>query len=142
MVGASKPGSRVMLQLFRRGATREVAVQVAEFEPERTTRRARADTPAAPPAAKTALGLGVSDLTDAQKRELRLKGGVKVDAVDGAASKAGVLEGDIIVSIDNVEVTDAKQFAAISGKVDKAKPVSVLVRRGDAVNFVIIRPPR
>ncbi len=142
MVGASKPGSKVTLQVFRRGATRDVAVTVAEFEPERTTRRARADTPAAPPAAKTALGLGVSELTDAQKRELRLKGGVKVDAVDGAAAKAGILEGDIIVSIDNVEVTDAKQFAAISAKVDKAKPVSVLVRRGDAVNFVIIRPPR
>ena len=67
-------------------------------------------------------------------------GGVKVDGVEGAAQRAGVQEGDIIVSIDNTEVTDAKQFNAITAKLDKTKPVSLLVRRGEAVNFVVIRP--
>ena len=84
----------------------------------------------------------MSDLTDAQKRELRLKGGVRVDAVEGPASRAGVREGDIILAMDNAEVTDAKQFGAAAAKLDKAKAVSVLVRRGEWVNYLVIRPGR
>ena len=84
----------------------------------------------------------MSDLTDAQKKELRLRGGVRVDAVDGAAARAGLREGDIILSVDNAEVTDTKQFAATVTKVEKARAVSVLVRRGDAVNYFVIRPNR
>jgi serine protease Do len=51
----------------------------------------------------------------------------------------------VILSIDNVEVNDSKQFAAASAKAekaDKSKPVSVLVRRGEWVNFIVVRPNR
>jgi len=78
-------------------------------------------------------------LTDAQKRELRLRGGVRVDAVEGPAARAGLREGDIILSMDNAEISDSKQFAAAAAKADKAKPVTVLVRRGDWVNYIVIR---
>jgi serine protease Do len=84
----------------------------------------------------------VSDLGDAQKKELRVRGGVRVDAVDGAAARAGMREGDVILSIDNAEVADAKQFAAAAAKADKGKAISVLVRRGDWTNYVIIRPAK
>jgi hypothetical protein len=46
----------------------------------------------------------VSDLTDAQKKELKVKGGVKVDAVSDAAAKAGLREGDVILAVGNIEV--------------------------------------
>jgi len=39
-------------------------------------------------------------------------------------------------------VTSAKQFDAVVAKLDKSRPVTVLVRRGDAVNFLIIRPAK
>ena len=71
---------------------------------------------------------------------MKVKGGVRVDAVDGPAARAGVREGDVILSIDNNEVTNAKQFESIVGKLDKTKPISVLVRRSDWVNYVVIRP--
>jgi serine protease Do len=38
------------------------------------------------------LGLTVSELTDSQKKELKLKGGVKVDSVSDAAQRAGIRE--------------------------------------------------
>lgn len=143
LIGGLKPGSRATLQVFRRGSTKDLSVTIAEFEADRPARRAGSEPGSTPPAtAKTALGLTVSDLTDAQKRELRLKGGVRVDAVEGPASRAGVREGDIILAMDNAEVTDAKQFGAAAAKLDKAKAVSVLVRRGEWVNYLVIRPGR
>ena len=86
LIGDIKPGSKATLQVFRRGSTKDISVTVAEFEAERPARRA--SEPAAPPAQKSVLGLSVADLTDAQKRELRLRGGVRVEAVDGAAARA------------------------------------------------------
>ena len=87
IVGGLKPGARAALQVFRRGAVRDLTVSIAEFEPEKPTRRAAAEPGSAPPAVvKSALGITVSDLSDAQKRELRVRSGVRVDGVDGAAA--------------------------------------------------------
>jgi len=144
MVGMTKPGSKAVLQLFRRGAYRDVSVTVIEFEADRTAASAasRGDAPKAPVAAPGMLGLTVADLSDAQRRDLKLKGGVRVEAVDGAAARAGVREGDVLLSIDNVEIANVRQFEAATAKLDKSKVVTVLVRRGDTVNFLIIRPAR
>ena len=141
IIGGIKPGSRATLTVFRRGATRDLSVTVVEFEDDRPQRRAQAE-PNSGSAAKTALGLTVSDLSEAQKRELRVRGGVRVDAVEGAAARAGLREGDVVLSVDNTEVTDSKQFAGIAAKVEKSRAVSVLVRRGEWVNYLVIRPSR
>jgi serine protease Do len=143
IIGGMKPGSRASLQVFRRGASRDLNVTVAEFEAERPTRVAGEREGARPtPPATTSLGMAVSDLTDAQKRELRVKGGVKVDSVDGVAARAGVREGDIVLSLDNTEISGARQFEALVGRLDKSKPVTLLIRRGESANFVVIRPVR
>jgi serine protease Do len=140
LIGNTKPGTKTTLQVFRRGTTRDITVTVAEFEADRPVRRA--SDPSTPPAQKSALGLSVADLSDAQKRELRLRGGVRVEAVDGAAARAGLREGDVLLSIDNTEISDVKQFNQLAQKAEKAKAVSVLVRRGEAVNYLVIRPNR
>ena len=73
---------------------------------------------------------------------LKLRGGVRVDAVDGPAARAGLREGDVVLALDNTEITDLKQFLAVAGKVEKARAVSVMVRRGEWVNYLVIRPGR
>ena len=118
-----------------------MALTVVEFEADRPARRAASEPSATPsPVVQSVLGLTVSDLNDAQKKELRVRGGVKVDAVDGAAARAGLREGDVILSIDNTEVADSKQFSAAAAKAEKSRAISVLVRRGDWANYLIIRP--
>ncbi len=139
LVGGLKPGSKAVMQVFRRGATRELTVNIGEFEAERPARRAAAEPNAPPAAAKSTLGLGVSDLTEAQKRELRVKGGVRVDSVEGPASRAGLREGDVILSLDNTEITDLRQFNATVQRLEKSRAVTALVRRGEWVNYVVIR---
>jgi serine protease Do len=141
IVGNIKPGSKATLQVYRRGSYRDLSVVVAELEPEKTmARRAPERDNAKPPVAVGTLGLAVSDLTDAQKHELKVKNGVRVETAEGEAARAGVREGDVIVTIDNVEVVSAKQFDTVVSKIDKVKSVTLLVRRGDAANFLILRP--
>jgi serine protease Do len=140
IVGATMPGARAALQVFRRGSIKDIGVTVAEFEPDRPVKRAAGEPGGAPQPTKSALGITVSELGDVQKKELRLRGGVKVDAVEGAAARAGLREGDIILSIDNTEVADSRQFAAAAAKAEKARSVSVLVRRGEWTNYLVIRP--
>ncbi|MBW8714773.1 MAG: Do family serine endopeptidase, partial [Variovorax paradoxus] len=146
LVGNTKPGTKSTLTVFRRGASRDLSVTIAEIEPDKPGKRAGdRDEPAPKPPASAAaksLGLAVSDLTDAQKKELKLKGGVKVDAASDAAARAGLREGDIILSVGNVEVSNAREFESAIGKADKSKALSVLFRRGDWAQYALIRPAR
>jgi serine protease Do len=142
IVGGVKPGSKAVLQVFRRGAYKELSVVVAEVEPDRSARVAGQGESKPQPAVVGTLGIAVSDLSDAQKRELKLKNGVRVETVEGAAQRAGLREGDVVLSLDNTEITSAKQFESAVSKLDRTKPVTALVRRGDTVNFLIIRPAR
>ena len=141
IIGGIKPGSRIKLQVFRRGDYRDMTVTVAEFEADQPSRAAQSEG-GANPATKSALGLSVSELTDAQRRELKIRGGVRVDAVDGAAARAGLREGDVILTLDNTEITDLKQFLAVAAKAEKSRAVSVMVRRGEWVDYLVIRPTR
>ena len=88
------------------------------------------------------IGLVVSELPEALKKELKLKGGVKVDASEGAAARAGLREGDVILAIANTEVSSVKDFEAVLAKTDKSKVINVLFRRGEVAQFALIRPLR
>ena len=140
IVGGVKPGTKVNVQVFRRGAYRDLSVTVAEVEAERATRTAERESK--PKASVDTIGLVVADLTEAQKRELKIKSGVRVEAADGIAARAGLREGDVILSVDNTEVTSAKQFEGVVAKLEKSRSVTVLVKRGDAANFIVIKPTR
>jgi serine protease Do len=142
IVGATKPGARSTLQVFRRGNQRDLTVTVAELEDEQPRRTSERGGESKPQATAGGLGLTVSDLSDAQRRELKVKNGVRVESADGAAARAGLREGDVILSLDNAEIASSKQFESVVAKIDKNKPVSVLVRRGEWVNYVVIRPTR
>lgn len=143
LVGNVKPGTKAVITVFRRGAARDLTVTIAEVEAEKPVRKASAAEPKPKASSQLqAFGLALSELTDAQKKELKIKGGVKVDSVEGVAARAGIREGDVIVAVANAEVTNVKEFEAAVSRVDKTKPVSVLFRRGDLAQFALIRPVR
>ncbi|MGZ8260425.1 MAG: Do family serine endopeptidase [Caldimonas sp.] len=142
IVGNIKPGVKATLQVFRRGSTRELGVVISEFEPERVVARRSPERENKPQPVNTSIGLAVSDLNDAQKRDAKTKNGVRVDTAEGAAARAGIRENDIILSLDSVEVTGARQFEGLLAKLDRSKPVTLLVRQGETARFLIVRPPR
>jgi len=88
------------------------------------------------------MGLMVSELPDALKKELKLKGGVKVDASEGAAARAGLREGDVILAIANTEISTVKDFEAALAKIEKGKAINVLFRRAEWTQYALIRPAR
>jgi serine protease Do len=137
MVGAAKPGSRATLNVWRKGATKDYSLTVAELEPDKVAKK---ESKKVKPEQANALGLAVSDLTEAQKKELKVDGGVVVDSAEGAAGRAGLRQGDIILQLNNTGISDAKQFNSLVAKLDTKRSTVVLVRRGDASQFVPIRP--
>lgn len=140
IVGAIKPGTKSTLSVLRRGNTKELSVTVAEIEAEKPVAKAEAPESKPKGVAGQTYGLTVSDLTEAQRKDLRLKSGVRIEAATDAAARAGLREGDIILQVGNAEVATSRELEAALTKHDKKKPLSVLFRRGDWTQFAVIKP--
>ena len=63
---------------------------------------------------------------------------MEVEVAEGAAAKAGLQEGDIVLALNDTDVTGAKQFAELVGKLDKGRAVGLLVRRGEQTQWVAV----
>jgi serine protease Do len=140
IVGATKPGTKSTVSVFRRGATKDLSVVIAEVDADKPLAKSpgKEEKPKASSAGQV-FGLAVADLTDAQKKELNLKGGVRVEAATDAAARAGLREGDLILQVGNVEVATVKEFEAVIAKFDKSKALSVLFRRGEWTQYAILK---
>lgn len=143
IVGGTKPGTKSAMTVFRRGGSKELQVTIAEIEADKPVAKASAkeDKPSVSIATQV-FGLTVSALTDAMKKEAGVRGGVRVEAANEAAARAGLREGDIILQVANVEVLTTKEFDAVLAKHDKTKPLNVLFRRGDWTQYAVIRAGR
>ena len=141
MVGNTKPGTRSAIQVWRRGSMKDMHITVGEFETDKPVKKASAEKPQAGTVTKV-LGLTVSELSDAQKKELKLRAGVRVDAVAEPASRAGIQEGDVILALANIETPNVQTLEALTAKLDHNKPVSLLIRRGEWAQYTVIRPAR
>jgi serine protease Do len=143
IVGGTKPGSKVPMQVWRKGQTREVSVTVGEIPDDRVA-AARGTRPGAPKAevAANRLGLVVSDLGEDKRRDMRLSGGVVVDEVR-TPPRADIRQGDVIVALTakgtTTELKSAKQFNDLLGSLDKGTTLTLQIRRGEANIFATIR---
>jgi serine protease Do len=139
VVGGTHPGTKAPMQVFRKGKTFDLQVTVAELPADRAQAPRPGEAPRSTDKAN-ALGLVVSDVAPDKLKELRIRGAVQVDSVDGAAAKVGVRPGDLILAINDTEIKNAKQFNDLVSKLDAKTKVLLLVRRGDQSSFLIIRP--
>ena len=140
VVGETKPGTSVPVQVWRKGSTRDLTVTVTDAEVTQAAAK-KADAPAANGNSASTLGVVVSDLSDAKKKDLNIKGGVEVTGLgDGPLARAGIRPGDVIIRVADVDITGVKQFEALVKGLDVNKAVPVFIRRADSTLVVPVRP--
>jgi serine protease Do len=145
MVGSTRPGSKVVVQLWRKGASRELSVTVGEIpDEEGATRSAgRGSGKPAEPAAANRLGLVLAVPTAEQKRALGIQYGLIVEEVRNGGTRTELRSGDIILSViskgSQTEVKSLPQFNELLQGFDKSATITLLVRRGDSQTFITIK---
>lgn len=142
LVAATKPGSKVTVQVWSKGNTQDLAVTIGEMPEEKSAVRGPR---AGKPAERTTnrLGLVVSELTPEQRRELKISGGLLIEDVRGSTSRADLRPGDIVIAVIHkgltTEIKTADQFNKLLSGFDKGSNVTLLVRRGEMQTFITIK---
>ena len=143
IITAIRPGAKVTLTIWRKGAQRDVAVVVAELKEGDAPPPGRRGGPAPKEKAKpNRMGLVLSDLTDEQKKEADVKGGVLIEDVTGSV-RGNVQPGDVILAIINrgqsTEAKSADQVNGLLAKLDKGASVTLRLKRGEQEFFSTLK---
>lgn len=139
LVGATRVNESVQLEVLRGGRIEEITVVIGELPDESEL------AAAAEPESMTAnsIGLVVGDPNAEQRDQLGLEqGGVIVREVrPGAAERAGIDPGDVILMFDGKPVEGAKQFRELLADIEPGRSVATLIQRGDGRVFFAVRIP-
>src|SRR5690554_3096041 len=136
IIGNMAPGTKVRLEVFREGRSRNFDVTLAALEdavaaqPSRPGRGQGAGP--AQPASSNPLGLVAQDLTDAQRRQAGLPDGegVRIVRVDGVAARgAGIRPGVVISRVGRSVVGSARDLDRLLADVGAGDTV-MLLRHG------------
>lgn len=140
LVGGTKIGEKVPLQVVRNGQSRNLTVVIAAL-PEEEALQATTGEPKS--TVDNRLGVEVTDLTEDQRKQLDLKQhGVVVTAVrEGPASQAGVQRGDVILMINGVQIENSAQFKRLVAELPRGRSVPMLVQRRDGPTFLALKLP-
>jgi serine protease Do len=136
LIGRAKVGKKLPLTLLRDGKKMDLPFEVASL-PEA---EADTDKQAAEPDLNS-LGIGLRNLNDQEKVQLKLDEGVVVLrlAEDGAAAEAGIRPNDVILRVNNQGVKDTQAFINIAKKLPVNKAVPVLISRAGQPRIVALR---
>jgi serine protease Do len=129
MVSSLKPGTKVTLEVWRNGASKELTATVGALNDK--TASAAPDKEAM---GKGKLGVAVRPLTNEERRDNDIDHGLVVQDVTGAAERAGVRPGDVIVAVNNTPVKSVDELRSLIDK--SGKTVALLVQRNDARIFI------
>jgi serine protease Do len=130
IVGNTRPGRQVVVQLWRNKTAKEVRVTVSELSDDAVA--GRGGRGGATPAPSASLyGMGISELSASQRKELKIEGGLLVGELQGSAVRAGIRRGDIILAVNNQDVKTVEMFTKIMSTFEKGQIVALLVRRGN-----------
>ena len=137
VVGATKPGKIVPVEILRKGAVKNLSIGVGEM-PNEPSEAAQSNKPV-PKSESNRIGLALKELTPQQKKKLNGKNGLLVLESIGAAAQAGIRHGDVILGLNNSETQSVEQFNKQINAVAAGKTVAVLVQRGDNTLYVPIK---
>lgn len=129
IIGSMAPGSIAKLSIIRNNKDMTLGVKVEEAPNE------SASSNASKTAAANKLGVTVRPLNEEEKAKAETEG-LLVTESTGAARKAGIREGDIIVNVNGVKIKKTDDLARV---LEKNKNLRVLVQRRDGRIFIPVR---
>lgn len=136
LIGRLAPGDEIELNVLRSGERVTETVTIGDWpENGMLAGMSGQNDP------QTRLGVAVSPIQSSELERLGLEGGVRVQQVDpsGAAAKAGLRPGDIIVSLDQQTIDSPNQLAEVLGQVDEGSAVPMRINRDGRSLFVALR---
>lgn len=133
LVAGVKPGTTVTAEIWRKA--RNVPIKITTVELAAPSPAAGSGTTSA---AKT--GLYLSEIPAMQRRSLGIEGGALVQRAEGAALRAGIQPGDLILRFNDVPVQGVSQLESLL-KSHHGKSVALLVRRGPDTLFLALQVP-
>ena len=130
LVANLKPDSTAQMEVWRKGAAKELTVKVAEMKAAKTA-EAKTDKP------HGQLGLAVRPLNPDEQKEAGVHGGLLVEDASGPAAKAGIESGDIILALNGTPVKSVGELRSLVERSGK-QTIALLVQREDTKIFVPI----
>jgi serine protease Do len=128
MVGESRPGARVKLDILRQGKPRQLTATLGSSADDQTQRAQAEDA-----AEKGRIGLAVRPLSPQEREAVGVPGGLVVEGVSGAAARAGIQPGDIVLQAGGKPVRSVEDLRAATRS---GKTVALLLQRGERRLFV------
>lgn len=139
LVGSATVGTKVPLKVLRDGTEKLLDVTIEQLaekdgdEPQKLAANESAGT--------GALGLAVAPLTEEERKKAELdKEGVVVREVraDSPAGRAGLREGDVILSVNNMRITSPDELKSLVEKSPEDKPLAMLIMRDEQRRFIAV----
>lgn len=142
IVGGTRPGTLVQMEVWRKGAPRTLELTVGELREDRVEAVVPAKGGAKPAvAAPNRLGIVVAELSADQRRDLKLQHGLMVSEVRPNA-RAELRRGDVLLTLvhrgKHTDLTSVDQLNRLLQALDKTAVLTFHVRRGESTSFVTI----
>lgn len=133
LVTATAPGTELTLELLRFGKPLQAKVTVtgSAYDPSRPRDLGGTDR----------VGLALAALPDSVRRRLGVTGGVLVGRAEGPARRAGLVPGDVILSVNGEATPSLQAFRARVARAGPGESLALLVARGSGHAFVPLRVP-
>ncbi|MGH8598819.1 MAG: PDZ domain-containing protein, partial [Gammaproteobacteria bacterium] len=135
VIADQKPGSKISLDVTRSGKQRQIEVKLGAAEDNEVAMIGDDGGGSGLKAGR--LGAVVRALDENDKRALDETSGVLVERTEGAAMRAGLRPGDIILAVNSTAVKDPAQLQGLIAKAPEA--IALLVKRDNAEIYIPVK---
>jgi serine protease Do len=150
VVAANAAGKTVTVVVMRNQKQKEIDVELGSLADDKEEPRAGGarddDEPQAKLSSKGLLGgIGVAEITKQARQRFeipeKIESGALVTQIDprSAAGRAGISPGDVIIQVDQSNVSDADEFRELAAKVGDSRSALLLVSRASGTMFVLVK---
>ncbi len=142
IVGTTQVGDKIAVEVIRNGKAKNLTIEIGALPEEDSEIASRAADPESPKVNKK-LGIAVANLSKQQREARNIDGAgvIVTEVTDGPAGAAGIRSGDIILQLNNEEISDVGGFKKVTKQLEPGKAVPVLIQRQGGPLFLAIKIP-